>query len=214
MADINLDRPHPLPPLLSAPSSFPFPFTLPMPTIPTAPTVLLLPGWLNSGPGHWQTRWETVYGAVRVEQHDWLCPRRGDWSARLDDVVQDLPGPVLLAAHSLGCHLVAAWAAHSAQTARVLGALLVAPPDLDRDDTPPQLLPWRPVIRRRLPFAAHVVFSSNDPFSALAPALELARDWGATTSAMGAAGHVNAESGLGDWPQGWAWLQALGLSVP
>ncbi|RZI94330.1 MAG: alpha/beta hydrolase, partial [Rubrivivax sp.] len=33
--------------------------------------VLLLPGWQNSGPDHWQSRWERLHGDERVEQHDW-----------------------------------------------------------------------------------------------------------------------------------------------
>ena len=74
----------------------------------SAPRTLILPGWQSSGPGHWQTRWEARYGYARVEQHDWMHPLRGDWTARLQDVVLARPGPVVLAAHSLGC-LLAAW---------------------------------------------------------------------------------------------------------
>ena len=99
-----------------------------------APRILLLPGWQNSGPGHWQTRWESVYGDHRVEQHEWMRPLRGDWSIRLEEEVLASPGPVVLAAHSLGCILVAAWASHSRNTHKVRGALLVAPGDLERDD--------------------------------------------------------------------------------
>ena len=91
----------------------------------TDPHILLLPGWKNSDAGHWQSRWEALYRDRRVEQHEWLRPLRGDWSARLEDEVLAAPGPVVFAAHSLGCILVAAWAAHSRNTHRVRGALLV-----------------------------------------------------------------------------------------
>ena len=84
-----------------------------------ATTTLLLPGWQNSDVTHWQSRWEAVHGDRRVEQHDWMRPKRGDWSARLEDEVLAAPGPVVLVAHSLGCILVAAWAAHSRHTGRV-----------------------------------------------------------------------------------------------
>ncbi|HEU6456420.1 MAG TPA: alpha/beta hydrolase, partial [Roseateles sp.] len=63
--------------------------------------VLLLPGWQNSGPDHWQSRWERRYGDRRVEQHDWDWPRRGDWMARLDEVLLESEVPAVLAAHSL-----------------------------------------------------------------------------------------------------------------
>ncbi len=173
------------------------------------PPVLLLPGWLNSGPAHWQSRWEALHGHRRVEQADWEWPRRGDWMARLDEVLLELPRPVLLVAHSLGCQLVAAWAAHSRLTARVAGALLVAPPDTEREDTPPNLFNWRPIVRQRLPFASFAVASSDDPFCAAERARTMAADWGSELVEIGPRGHINGDSGLGDWPEGLALLQRL-----
>jgi uncharacterized protein len=165
--------------------------------------VLLLPGWLDSGPAHWQSRWQALHGDTRVQQSDWLWPKRGDWMTRLEEVLlEEDDRPALLAAHSLGCQLVAAWAAHSQHTARVQGALLVAPPDIERDDMPPNLLPWRPIVRKCLPFAATVVTSSDDPFCAPERSVQMAREWGAERVDIGARGHINGESGLGDWPAG------------
>ena len=171
--------------------------------------VLLLPGWLDSGPGHWQTLWAERHGDRRVEQANWQHPLRGDWMVRLEEAVLAADRSLLLAAHSLGCHLVAAWAAHSKHTAQVRGALLVAPPDLTREDAPPQLFSWRQVVRQRLPFRALVVASDNDPFAARSATERLAADWGAPVEWLCGAGHVNAESGLADWAQGRAWLQNL-----
>lgn len=178
-------------------------------TTPGAPEVLLLPGWQDSGPGHWQTLWEQAHGWQRVVQHDWVRPLRGDWSARLEEVLLSRAGPVLLAAHSLGCHLVAAWAAHSRQTARVAGALLVAPPDLEREDLREQFPGWAPVPRQRLPFRSVLVASRNDPWCAPARAQQLAQAWGSRWVDCGPRGHVNAESGLADWPEGQALLRDL-----
>jgi uncharacterized protein len=168
--------------------------------------VLLLPGWLDSGPGHWQTLWEQQHGDTRVQQADWQWPRRGDWMARLEEVLLDDERPTLLAAHSLGCHLVAAWAAHSRHTSRVRGALLVAPPDLDQPDTPPQLFNWRPMVRQRLPFPARVIYSEDDPFSSATAAVAIAAEWGAIARSIGHRGHINGESGLGPWAEGRAVL--------
>ena len=169
-----------------------------------------LPGWQNSGPAHWQTRWETLHGLRRVEQDDWLWPRRGDWMARLEEVVlaEDAGGPVVLVAHSLGCHLVVAWAAHSRHSGRVRAALLVAPPDTEALGQP-QLSCWRPMIRQALPFPSTVVASVDDPYCTLDRAHALAFDWGSVCFDAGARGHLNAESGLGDWPAGYAMLDAL-----
>lgn len=190
---------------------------IPPADLPIAPLsgrpVYLLPGWLNSDPDHWQSAWQRLHGDTRVEQNDWEWPRRGDWMARLDEVLQQdarlNEHPALLVAHSLGCQLVAAWAEHSTHARLVAGALLVAPPDTERDDTPPQLHNWRPIRRPRLPFPAVVVASSNDPFCTPERAAGMAADWGAGFVLAGALGHINAASGLGAWPEGRAMLQRL-----
>ena len=171
--------------------------------------VLLLPGWLNSDESHWQSRWQALHGDVRVEQDDWLWPKRGDWMTRLEEVLMQSEQPAVLVAHSLGCQLVAAWAAHTRQAHRVRAALLVAPPDVEREEMPPQLAPWRPIVRERLPFASTAVVSSDDPYCAPERAAQMAADWGSELVSVGPRGHINGESGLGDWPEGRGLLRAL-----
>lgn len=175
----------------------------------TARRCLILPGWQNSGPSHWQSRWQARHGWERVEQADWHWPRRGDWMARLDEVVLQDPRPTALVAHSLGCLLVSAWAAHSAHTGRICAALLVAPADTERADTPPQLHQWRPIVRGRLSFPSRVIASSDDPCCDVDRSRELALDWGAGWVLAGPAGHLNGDSGLADWPFGETELHAL-----
>ena len=165
-------------------------------------TILLLPGWQNSDPLHWQSRWEAVHGDRRVEQHEWMRPLRGDWSARLEEEVLAAPSPVVLVAHSLGCILVAAWAAHSRNTAKVRAAFLVAPGDLEREDLRQMIPGWAPIVRQRLPFRALMIAASDDPYCSAERSRELAQDWNARYIDAGARGHINAESGLGDWPEG------------
>ena len=60
--------------------------------------ILTLPGWQDSGPQHWQSRWEALHGYQRVQQHNWCQPLRGDWTARLQEVVLDSLAPVVLVA--------------------------------------------------------------------------------------------------------------------
>ncbi len=171
--------------------------------------VLLLPGWLNSDPEHWQSLWEQHFGYERVEQADWDWPRRGDWMARLDEVLLADERPAVLVAHSLGCQLVASWAEHSRMTARVAGALLVAPPDTEAVDIPPQLHNGRPIRRSRLPFPAISVISSDDPFCNFARGTQMAADWGSRLVEAGPCGHLNTASKLGLWPQGQVLLAEL-----
>ncbi|MCV2352762.1 alpha/beta fold hydrolase [Paucibacter sp. B2R-40] len=171
--------------------------------------VLLLPGWLNSDPEHWQSLWEQKFGYERVEQADWDWPRRGDWMARLDEVLLADERPAVLVAHSLGCQLVASWAEHSKHGHRVSGALLVAPPDTEAADMPPQLHNWRPIRRQRLPFPSIAVISSDDPFCAFERGAQMAANWGCRLVAAGPLGHLNTASKLGDWPAGQALLAGL-----
>ena len=175
----------------------------------TAPRILLLPGWLNSDPDHWQSRWEHEFGYQRIEQSDWQWPRRGDWMARLDEVLLADETPAVLVAHSLGCQLVASWAEHSRQTHHVIAALLVAPPDTERDDMPPQLHNWRPIRRSTLPFPSQAVISSNDPFCTPERATQMAAHWGSSMVVVGPYGHLNSAAKLGDWPEGQALLAQL-----
>jgi predicted alpha/beta hydrolase family esterase len=172
-------------------------------------SILTLPGWQNSGPAHWQSRWEVLHGLERVDQNDWLRPLRGDWMARLEDVLLAQSGPSVLVAHSLGCLLVAAWASHSKNTHLVKAALLVAPGDAARDELRPLLATWSPVPLQPLPFKSVLVGSHNDPYCALERAQVFAQAWGAEFVDYGRAGHLNAESGLGDWAGGWDLLKRL-----
>lgn len=174
-----------------------------------SPQVLILPGWQGNGPEHWQMRWVRTHGYTVVEQNDWMRPLRGDWLARLDEVVGDSPVPVVLAAHSLGCIQVAAWASLSRHVNKVRGALLVAPGDVEQSDLPLVLHSWSPIARQRLPFDAVLVGSENDPYCRLERAQAMAQDWGARWVNLGACGHINAQSGLGDWPEGLALLQTF-----
>jgi len=174
----------------------------------TAARVLTVPGWHGSGEDHWQTLWERQKGYRRVEQHDWTRPLRGDWSARLEDEILAGEGaPVVLVAHSLGCALVAAWASHSRNTRLVRAALMVAPPDVEREALADQLPGWSPLSLQPLPFIATVMASSNDPYCDLPRARSFASAWKAAFVDAGALGHINAASALGDWPQGHAYLR-------
>jgi predicted alpha/beta hydrolase family esterase len=177
----------------------------------SAATVLVIPGWQNSGPGHWQTIWEQHSPIfLRVQQRDWEFPHREWWLQRISEEVQQAPAPIVFAAHSLGCIAVAHWCEVALDDAnKIKGALLVAPPDLDRKDAPNQTKDFAPVPRRQLPFPSILVASNNDPFCSMDRARELARNWGSRLVDIGAAGHINSDSGLGDWPEGKRLLRHL-----
>ena len=88
-------------------------------------------------------------------------------------------------------------------------ALLVAPGDVEREAMRPLLPSWSPIVRQPLPFKTILVDSRDDVHCTFEKAESLARDWGAELVDLGNAGHINADSGLGDWPQGQALLRRL-----
>jgi hypothetical protein len=165
--------------------------------------ILIIPGWNNSGPQHWQTLWEKAHPDYRrVEQDSWDKPRCGDWVARLDRYIAEAAAPPILVAHSLGSTAVAHWAA--AHTRPVRGALLVVPPDLDSaavfDEGG-----FTPVPRKRLPFPSVLVASADDPWCPMKVSEEFAEAWGSRLVNAGACGHLST----GAWPMGEALLAEL-----
>ena len=170
--------------------------------------VLIIPGIGNSGPEHWQSRWQTHQPQCRrVEQRDWDHPVALEWQAALEQAVAESGPDTVLVAHSLGCLLVANWAAVSQH--KVRAALLVAAPDPTGPAFPTEAVGFAPVAMQPLPFASIVVSSDDDPYSSPDFAKNCADAWGSQLVTVGAAGHINADSGLGDWPEGFELLQSL-----
>ncbi len=164
--------------------------------------ILIIPGLGNSGPDHWQSRWEAkLPTARRIIQKDWERPQLEDWRKRIVAEVAAAEKPVVLVAHSLGAVAVAHAAAEL--EGKVRGAFLVAPPSpriiagLDPIDPNFADIPMAP-----LPFPAVLVASHDDTYAHYAETEELARAWRAEIADAGASGHINAESGHGPWPEG------------
>jgi hypothetical protein len=174
--------------------------------------MLNVPGLGNSGPEHWQSRWERHYPWFsRVDCGTWDNPDRGLWVERLDQAVRRVAGPVILVAHSLGCQTVAWWSALMGPGYRqsVVGALLVAPADCEATGAAPAIARLAPIPRLPLPFPSILVASRNDPHAAFDRSAVMARLWGSHLVDAGEAGHLNADSRLGDWPLGIGLLDRL-----
>lgn len=173
--------------------------------------ILIVPGWSNSGPDHWQSRWaRNLRTARRVEQADWLRPSRDAWVERIAEAVASAVRPAVLVGHSLGVAAIL-HAAPRLGPGRVAGAYLVAPSDLDAlDQWPaPDRQDWRaiaasfaPMPTLPLPFPSRVIASADDGFCSVARAQSLGAAWGADVSIIANAGHINSDSGHGPWPEG------------
>lgn len=165
--------------------------------------VLVVPGWKSSGPTHWQTIWEDKYPEwQRVQQGNWLHPQQADWVRTLDEYIAASTRPVVLIAHSLGCITVAHWAAHTAHPEKVAAALLVAPADVERSTVASSLRSFAPIPRQRLAFPTLMIGSDNDRACTAWRACDFAESWGAKFHLLSGAGHINADSHLGDWETG------------
>jgi len=176
------------------------------------PLVLTVPGLNNSGEGHWQTIWERERDdCYRVEMGGWDKPHRNTWVNKLNLAIHQAGRPVVLVAHSLGCLAVAWWAEYERPSFGnpVVGALLVAPPDVDLPTADPRIAPFGICPRNPLPFPAFLAASENDPWCSLKTARQLARDWQARFAFSGAIGHINASSGIGEWAFGKVLLDQL-----
>ncbi len=170
-------------------------------------SIVIVPGWRDSGPGHWQSLWaQRLAGAVRVRQaeDDWHHPKRLAWVDAIARTVQQQSGPVVLVAHSLGCIACAHLPAAAAR--RVQAALLVAPADPERKA---HLADFAPVPSTSLPYRSLLVASGNDPYCPVRLAGAYARAWGSEFVRLHEAGHINVDSGHGEWPLGLALLQSL-----
>src|SRR3546814_11556533 len=81
--------------------------------------ILTIPGLHNSGPTHWQSLWEQKFpDSERVDLGAWDDPDQGEWVARIADAIDAESAPVLVAAHSLGCHAFAHWFAQAGGISR------------------------------------------------------------------------------------------------
>ena len=164
--------------------------------------ILIVPGYTNSGPDHWQSRWQArLSTARRVEQDAWAKPVREDWTARFAEAVNEATRPVVVIAHSLGVATMLQALPECRNP--IAGAFLVAPPEVNNPKIRPRhLMTFGPYREEPLEFPSIVVASRNDPFGSFEHAGDMANAWGSMLIDAGEAGHINAESGHGPWPEG------------
>ncbi|WP_319413540.1 alpha/beta hydrolase [uncultured Cohaesibacter sp.] len=165
--------------------------------------IFIIPGLDNSGPDHWQSRWEDkIRSARRIEQEDWANPQMESWISRIIADVEKATRPAVLVAHSLG--VVATVKAAAAFTPGIVkGAFLVGMPNVESDEhVPGHIRHFAPIPEETLPFPSILVASRNDPYCAFETAVHYGKKWGSTFVDAGDTGHINEKSGQGPWPEG------------
>lgn len=176
----------------------------------TGNRILIAPGWNNSGDEHWQTLWQQQYPQFeRIEQDDWQQPHAGYWVRKFEQKIAEREVPTIIVAHSLACATLAHWSALYGRERCVQGALLVAPADVMRPEAPDAFRGFAPLPHIPLSFLSWVVASGNDHSCTEERASQLAATWRSKLTVLPDAGHINVESGHGDWPDGLDFLRRL-----
>lgn len=169
---------------------------------------LILPGYGNSGPGHWQSLWQNADSSmVRISGQNWDNATCEQWVLNLEATLKQLGPETIIVAHSLGCLQVAHWALSSSTL--IKAALLVAVPEPSVVEVPGMATGFDPLPLRRFAFPSIVVASTDDPYSSSSYAKRSADAWGSQFVEIGNRGHINGESGLSNWDEGRRLLDQL-----
>ncbi|MCB6185040.1 alpha/beta hydrolase [Leeia sp. TBRC 13508] len=164
---------------------------------------IVVPGWKNSGPLHWQSSWaNSLPNVSRVYQENWQEPQLEKWLEGLNNAIEASTTPAILIAHSLGCITATHWVKRNLKSGRVKGLFLVAPADIERANAPKEISQFAPILKERIPVPTHVIASTNDPFCQLDRAKTFAKHWEASLTILPDAFHINAESGHQTWNEG------------
>ncbi|MBV7439071.1 acetoin dehydrogenase E2 subunit dihydrolipoyllysine-residue acetyltransferase [Aeromonas encheleia] len=157
--------------------------------------ILLVPGLHNSGPDHWQSRWHQHFPHwQRMVGLPWDKPDLTVWSAKLASKLRSRRSQVHLVAHSFGA--LTAIAAARLQPEKVASILIVAPADPARFGIPDEALAGSVKV------SAQLIASRNDPWMTFERAEYWSRQWQVPLFDAGEVGHINAQSGHGEWGQG------------
>ncbi|MFM4680543.1 RBBP9/YdeN family alpha/beta hydrolase [Aeromonas media] len=164
--------------------------------------ILLVPGLYNSGPDHWQSRWNQQFPQwQRMVGLPWDKPDLTVWSAKLASKLRSRRSRVHLVAHSFGA--LTAIAAARLQPDKVSSILIVAPADPARFGIADE------VLSGSIKVSAQLIASRNDPWMSFERAEYWSRQWQVPLFDAGEVGHINAQSGHGEWSQGLNLLNTL-----
>lgn len=181
-----------------------------MPRRPTrsVPTVVV-PGWQGSGPGHWQTWLEARLSDAGRETSrpafvDLDHPDVGDWLVALRATLDGMPPDGYdVVAHSVGAVLWLHHVADPGASPRAARVALVAPPsprtaiEQIASFFPP---PLDIDTVRRGADGTVLVAGDDDPYLPEGIAAAYGLPLKMATTVLDGGGHLNTDSGYGEWP--------------
>lgn len=170
--------------------------------------IKIVPGLNNSGSEHWQSIWEKKYGFKRINQEEWDYPVYKEWEKNLiENLSRENSCDVVLVAHSLGCLLTVK--AMPKIRKYLKAVFLVAPPDPNKEQFPNFLDSFEHLPEANLQLPGMLIYSENDQYSSSLFCIEKGKQWGLETMSVGRKGHINSESNIDDWNEGFNLFQKL-----
>lgn len=174
--------------------------------------VLLLHGWGGSDYPHWQS-WlageiAKDYGQVAFPLLDNPhFPTKNRWMKQVKTLLKEFRPDVVIChslANSLWFHLC-----NEGEIDRVKRLLLVATPQMDLSIE--TIKTFFPLEAPADLYADEVlmVSSDNDPYMSKEGAAALQKDLGVEMKVLESAGHINADSGFGEWPWALEWVKRV-----
>lgn len=165
--------------------------------------VLIIPGWGGSDDPHWQawlaSELAKDYGCVNFFKFsNFEYPQLDTWSNELLDAIDEFK-PNVIVCHSLANTL---WF-HLCNEKKLKGVeelFLVAPPSMSCDI--PELKSFFPIKTPKTIYASRAILvsSTNDPYMSIDEAKKVQSELGIEMKILENAGHINDDSGFGEWP--------------
>ncbi len=171
--------------------------------------VLLLHGWGGSDFPHWQSWLAGViardYGTVSFPLLDNPhFPSKNRWMRHVKEILSDFKPDVVIChslANTLWFHLCL-----EGEISSVKRLLLVAPPSLTCNlETLKTFFPAQ-APQNLFASEAFLVVSDNDPYMTMEEAHSLQNSLGIEMKILENAGHINTDSGFGEWPWVKEWI--------
>lgn len=164
--------------------------------------ILILHGWGGSDIPHWQSylagELAKDYGTVSFPLlTDRDMPKKDVWVQQVKEILSDFQ-PDIVVCHSLA-NILWFHLCHEAEIKSVQKLFLVAPPSLTCKIQ--ELSTFFPVDVPKNIHAKNVtlITSTNDPYMKEDEATALAKSLNVTHIVLKEAGHINADSGFGEW---------------
>ena len=172
---------------------------------------IIVPGVGGSDYNHWQS-WlqRQLMSCSRVQQKDWNKPLLSDWIHQFKQSIAQVEMPIQVVAHSFGClTTVAAMNQHPELATKIKKLILVAPANpsrfgengfaRDSVDGVANYAAYFHALKVKIP--TDLIISENDPWLSFEDAQALAQSWKIRPINLGRVGHINVDSGFGEFPE-------------